>query len=97
MRVNPIGLMEFTVESSKNSKQLYRVDLLAYDCRGRCDCFDFTCRREKLIAKGESTTGCKHVKAAREFALNDMLARIASNQIEKHRPNPKPYNYTEQI
>lgn len=97
MKVRAIGLMEFTIESAKNSKQLYRVDLLAYDCRGRCDCADYMCRREKLVARGESTQTCKHCKAAREWALDDMLHRIANDQIEKRRPNPKPYNYAEEI
>ncbi len=70
--------MVYGVLSSKGRKR-YRVDLIAEGGFGRCECPDFGIRRWPNIKPGaEMGTRevlCRHLIAARNYFLNELLKR----------------------
>ncbi len=66
----------FVASQSRIGKHL--VDLLAYNGAGECACEDWRYRRKAIIEQGatDQQRYCRHVAAAREFMLNDVIQRI---------------------
>ena len=60
----------------------YVIDLAAFGCNGRCECEDFTFRKEpKLRAGAHPSDGlrCWHIRRARDYLLDvDVLPRLAA-------------------
>jgi hypothetical protein len=72
----------YLVPSRSRAGEVHLVDLLAYRLNGRCDCPDFTVRREPMLRKGASpgnSTRCKHIHAARDAMLQLILEEIRSS------------------
>lgn len=85
MNVQPTGgRMVFTVQSESEPRSQHVVDLLENDGRGACSCKDFQTRRWPVIRDGGRAT-CKHMRAAREYFLDDLLARMAVAEKEPKR------------
>ena len=65
-------------ENAKNDDDHYLVDLMAFEKSGRCSCPDWEHRigpslREDIIPDRRY---CKHIIAAREHMLDDVLTRM---------------------
>lgn len=61
------------------------VDISENNRNGRCACEDYSMRKHALFLAGggkpDDSYRCKHIKAAREFALNDMMDRENKNEL----------------
>ena len=66
---------------SFNEQREYLVDISENDWIGQCDCPHWVCRLGPKIAQGERLY-CKHVRAAREVALDDIGRRL-QKELEK--------------
>jgi hypothetical protein len=77
----------YRVPSDTNPKASYRVDLLANEGAGWCECRDFATRRQPNLDAGvESLTKdtlCKHLRATQRAFLRGLLRALAS---EENRP-----------
>lgn len=83
LHVTPIAneRMCFLVASETRSRAAYRVDLLAHGGIGECHCVDWGTRRWPVIRDG-GRAACKHVFAAREAFLNDLLSHMAKKECQ---------------
>lgn len=73
--------MRYRVESWSAENRPHVVDLLAHGGLGECSCTDWQTRRWPLIRDGETAgTRCRHVTAARDFFLSQLLARMAADE-----------------
>ena len=76
--------MVFLVPSDRNPKVRYRVDLLANNGAGWCQCTDFATRRQPAIdAGGEAMTAacqCKHLRKAVRCFVRDLFAAMAKSE-----------------
>lgn len=78
----PHERMCFFVRSETTPRRAYRVDLLAHAGIGQCHCADWNTRRWPLIRDG-GRSACKHVIAAREAFLDDLLQHMAAQEVER--------------
>lgn len=82
----PYELARFYVESDSGAKP-YFVDLAQYGGVGCCDCphFQFRCRpivKDKTINEfGLKQARCKHLRRAREYFLDELIARMLATGI----------------
>jgi hypothetical protein len=70
------------VESQSEPEAWYLVDLMYYHQIGRCDCFDFTYRKEpyaKLATRPSDHLRCKHIRVVREALLDSLLWSIGEH------------------
>lgn len=78
--------MVFLVPSGQNPSVQYRCDLTAENGYGRCSCVDWGTRRWPNVKKGEPmgtrATLCRHLLAARNSFLNDLLVAMAKSESE---------------
>lgn len=85
VRVEPVHGETFVywVQSLSRAGVRHRVELQAYNGNGACGCesFEFKCRGhlERGAARG-SRFRCSHIRAAREFAMDDLMDRIAAEE-----------------
>ena len=74
----------YDVPSSQNPRICYRVDLTAENGYSKCACVDWATRRWPNIKAGAPIgtreTMCRHVIAARNKFLNDLLVRLAKKE-----------------
>jgi len=87
IRVTPIRgeLKRFFVDSERPGQHPYLVDLDSYDGNGECACDNF---RIRLVSKVQTEARkpknqrwpmrCKHIKWAREYLLDKLLAALRS-------------------
>lgn len=71
----------FHVRSETRRGKVYKVDLLAHDGRSECICKDWQCRCWPIVKEG-GRAACKHVRAARDYFLDDLLAVMAARESE---------------
>lgn len=69
MKVTPLDRLTFLVTSESDSQTEYLVDL--GEGKGECVCADFQLRKKKKLG-----LTCKHCRAAREYLLNEIIARM---------------------
>lgn len=82
MNVTPSGgRMIYLVQSESNPRSVHVVDLLEHEGRGACSCKDWQTRRWPVIRDGGSAA-CKHVNAAREYFLTNLLRDMALREVE---------------
>jgi len=64
--------------ASQSQAGKYMVDLLAYNGHGQCACSHWVFRIGPAREKGEvpSVRWCKHISAAREVMLDDVIQRM---------------------
>ena len=75
----------YEVESESNPEKSYRVDLESNPMdvtevpffAGRCECADWLARCSPALKQG-ILRRCKHIRAAREYALNVELNKFAA-------------------
>lgn len=75
-------VLRFRFESEKRPDVAHVVDLGAFDGFGECSCEDFVYRiRPALVRDGAaSLTRCKHLQAAREHLVSQVIARIVESE-----------------
>lgn len=73
--------MRFMVDSD-TSKNPYLCDIGANNGSAECGCRDWELRRWKMIKNGETgeRVFCKHVRRARSYFLDKMIAEILKQQ-----------------
>ena len=69
----------FWVESESNPDGEHLVDLLEHEC----GCASFTCRNREYREKFGHNFTCKHIQAAREAFLNDILESLREYTLSK--------------
>ena len=74
MKIEPVvgEVCRFFVQSGSNPDGRHLVDLL----EGQCGCADYVCRRRAYEAKTGSPYKCRHLRATREFFLDQILSAI---------------------
>lgn len=72
--------MVFNVHSRTNPAKTYRVDLLAHGGIGECACPNWRTQRWPIIRDGGRSL-CIHVEAARRQFVNDLLERMAREEL----------------
>jgi len=75
------GRMVYTVQSESDPRSVHIVDLTENAGRSACSCKDWQTRRWPIIRDGGSAT-CKHVRAVREFFLDNLLREMAVRETE---------------
>lgn len=74
-------VLRYRFESDTRPDIAHVVDLGANDGFGECSCEDFVYRIQPAIrAKLPNTQRCKHLVAAREHLLNQVIARITETE-----------------
>lgn len=82
------GPCRYVVESeSEGDKSSYLVDLCQYErspgiFNGTCQCSDFVYRHEPKLKRPENNgkiMRCKHIRCARDLALDIIIAHLAKN------------------
>lgn len=73
--VTPLDRGTYLVDSAEVPGRQYTVDLTSYFGAGKCDCWDYRSRREKLnshIGPSEDAkpNRCKHIREARNFVAD---------------------------
>lgn len=78
-------LFRFYVRSANGGGE-YLVDIEERKFQGECSCPHYTCRLAPKIAQGErgSHLRCKHIQAARDFALDLYGGMIANHFATLH-------------
>ena len=78
------------VASNSRAKLEHLVELDAFDGIGQCKCEDFLYRCEPELKQGlrnlPELRRCRHIKEARDFVLDKIIATIAQQQKEKEKP-----------
>ncbi len=69
----------YHVQSSSNPNRLHLVDLLEHEC----SCTDWTCRQRGYRERTGQRYHCRHIRAAREEFLNDILERLKEDQLAR--------------
>ena len=76
--------MVYRVESDRNPKITYRVDLLSNQGGGKCSCTDYSTRRQPFIDRGGDAWTplgtCKHVLKARLHLIRELLIALAEEE-----------------
>lgn len=62
----------YLVQSESQPNQSYRVDLVEHEC----GCRDWVCRHSLHLKETGKPYSCKHIKALREIALDDIIEHI---------------------
>ena len=73
-------ILRFRFESETRPDIGHVVDLGAYDGFGECSCEDFCYRVRPALMRREATTRCKHLVAAREYLVNQVIERITEGE-----------------
>ncbi len=72
----------YSVQSEKNPKKWYRVDMVANGGAGQCECPNFRTVKQQAIDQGAAPcttfSRCKHLKAVHEYFLPEILKTLAS-------------------
>ena len=78
MKITPIHgeVMRYWCQSASNPEQMHLVDLI----EGACGCADWTCRSSNWKRATGKDYRCRHIKAVREHALNEILKHISEHQ-----------------
>lgn len=71
-------VLRFRFESEKRPDVAHVVDLGAFDGFGECSCEDFIYRIRPALTRDGSRglTRCKHLQAARDHLVSQVIARI---------------------
>jgi hypothetical protein len=86
-KVSPIPHEKFRYlcESWEKPDQPHTVDLLAYGGNGECDCISFCAEKRSGIKAGitlfTSQSMCRHIIAARDYLLNEILKDQSAAQL----------------
>ncbi len=92
------GMWTFLVES-ESRKGSHMVDISENNKNGRCACEDYSMRKHAMFLSSggmpDDRTRCKHIIAAREFALDDLIDRDLKNELPTS--NPKREEHVEEI
>jgi hypothetical protein len=77
-QVTPADAVGRYFVASQSQAGKYMVDLLAYNGHGQCACPQWVYRIGPAREKGEQppVRWCKHIAAAREVMLDDVIARM---------------------
>ena len=78
----PSERMVFRVQSESDPRRGYRVDLLSHGGIGECDCKHWLTKIWSIVRDGGEDT-CKHVYAARQAFLRDLLRHMAREETEE--------------
>ena len=73
-------VLRFRFESEKRPEIAHVVDLAGHDGFGECSCEDFCYRVRPALLKRQPTTRCKHILAAREYLVNQVIERITEGE-----------------
>jgi hypothetical protein len=75
-------ILRFRFVSEARPDISHVVDLGAFDGFGECSCEDFQFRLLPALSRGLAATGtrCKHLLAARETLLAELIARITDGE-----------------
>ena len=73
-------VLRYRFESETRADVAHVVDLGEFGGFGECSCEDFIYRLRPLLVKGqrEGLRRCKHLEAAREALLDQVIERIAA-------------------
>lgn len=78
--------MVFLVPSDRNPKVTYRVDCLENNGAMKCQCVDFTTRRQPAIDAGQepltSATMCKHCRKVVRYFVRDLFRDMARSECD---------------
>jgi len=94
MRIFPYDhVLRFRFESETRPDIAHVVDLGEYDGFGECSCEDFCYRVRPALLKNRSALTeragivdegslkrCKHITAAREYLVNQVIARVSEGE-----------------
>lgn len=69
----------FWVSSETHDDQRHLVDLL----EGECGCASFVCNNRRYRQQYGHNFRCKHIKAARENFMDDILESLREHQLSK--------------
>ena len=87
--VEHIESLRFRVRSDSRPEMHHLVDLTAYWGVGWCDCEDFKCHKEPEVSKGIPSNpedfACKHIKAARKFAVEFLGSQCLDRLMTENR------------
>jgi len=76
--------MVFLVPSSRNQAVRYRVDLLANNGAGWCQCRDFGTRKQVCLDAGGATwlaaSSCKHTRRAMRYVIRRTFGELAARE-----------------
>ena len=73
-------VLRFRFTSDTRADIAHVVDLGEFNGFGECSCEDFTFRLLPALVRGETpATRCKHILAAREHLLNQVISRISAS------------------
>lgn len=77
-QVTPADCVGRYFVASQSKAGAYMVDLMAYGGHGQCACAHWTFRLGPAREKGEQpdVRWCKHIAAAREVMLDDVIQRM---------------------
>ena len=83
-QVTPADAVGRYFVASQSQAGKYMVDLLAYNGHGQCACSHWVFRIGPAREKGEvpSVRWCKHISAAREVMLDDVIARMLAQAVQ---------------
>jgi hypothetical protein len=74
MKVTPYGRLTFLVQSQSNEEVSYLVDL-GEGKAGECNCADAVLRKKKKLG-----STCKHLRAAKEYLVNEVIERLKEQE-----------------
>lgn len=84
----------YLVPSDRNPKVRYRVDLLANNGGGWCQCKDFATRRQPNIDAGlpilTRETQCKHTRKTLRYFVRHLMPALAKEENRPPRTTPPP-------
>jgi len=69
----------YLVQSESRPSEHYRVDLI----EDECGCRDWVCRHRQHYEKTGTDYRCKHIKALREIALDDIIDHIREQALTR--------------
>lgn len=73
-------ILRFRFTSDSRPDISHVVDLGEYNGFGECSCEDFQYRLAPALTRGEiPATRCKHLIAAREYLVNQVISRISNS------------------
>lgn len=88
-RIQRTGRGLYLCRSESDPDRSHSIDLLALNTLGMCDCQDFQYRhfpRWKSIQLPLPSLRCKHLKAVREHALDQILLYMLQKEAENDTP-----------
>ena len=80
MKVEPVmaEVGRYWVESRTTPGQRHLADIL----ENQCGCPDYVCRRGKHRARWGEDYRCAHIRAAREYCLNNFLETVREEMLK---------------